>query len=529
MSSSLIRDACRRGDVAEARSQLVALQTSMEEDVVREVLLARPLRTSLLHVAAQEQQFEVCKWLLSNECRVLWPGGKRLSYVMDALDYALSAGGCAGGVHLCVVRFLVNQMRHKKGKYRENYVLRLGGIRKRRANDPQYAHQYDRLSANDPQHDPRLTKDPQYDHRLILTSAPVVRYLVEVSREFCLKQIEPYQSLAYRNRVINNTILGLISCEGLQPLDMRLAQTLAERMNTLNLQLSPSHFSETGIGQMTDMHVCVALLAGWLLPSWELLARFLYWQIFTGHVGIIFLIDTLAAGGRGLCKRIEPLQESQGKELLRVAMVECGANPMLFRRVFVLIQSFFDQHTFHNNLLVPLVHKTLSYTVHNVCMTLVTMEAADELSADDAALVVTRSVESISSAVFYALVSRVHLEPEVVTTMLTLGSKTLVQTVVWEVVEDCDEAMDKLLIRMEASSAPYRSIRQRVRWMREMYTVRTLLKDERRRQPLPTAPTQLLTPDGRPIPRRAALNILGLGWLGDFMKWPRLADFYGPL
>jgi len=470
--------------------------SEMSEETVREMLL---VDTTLLHLAAREQHFEVCKWLLSNECRVLWPDGSRLTYVMwksdqgmDALDYALSAGmEASAGVDLGVVRFLVNHMRHKKGRYREDYVLRL------------------RYSS-------------AYDHRLILNSVPTLKYLIEVSREFCLRQTEPHQSLQYRYRRMKDVVFGLVKCVDL-PVDLGMARALADHMNSLGLEMSARYFfhGSCRLTSMNNLQACVALLAGWLTPSWALLDTFLRERRYIGDAGTLLLIDTLAASERSI-------EVDVANSLLSLAMHKCCSNPMMFRRVFLLVRGFFDDdRTFRDDLLMPLVGEVRAIKDHQLTMTLVAMEMADDLSVDDASLVVTRSIPSIASAVFYSLFGcrRSMMEPKYVGYMLSVGSKALVQTVIWE----CDVPMSRLISCMKVylyNGNSYWDDTERIRWIREMYMIRMLLRVRSPGQRhLPTAPTQLLTPSNAPLPRTAALNILAFGWLGNFMRFPCLESF----
>jgi hypothetical protein len=439
---------------------------------------------TLLHVAAREHHLEVCKRLLSPECKSLWPNRSCHDYLFkqnyvgghDALDFALSSPHKEG--KLAVVRFLISRMRTKKGKLRENYIK-------------------------------RINKGRGFEY-LLLDSLPTLEYVIQVSLEF-----EGGES---NSRIILSCILDYVRIMGKHATflstgrDAQLADVLVENIRMLSRKFK-GVFEDAVMARTfatgTGLELRVALTAGWVNASWELLLDMLKTRWFSNSI-INFV----------LCKlRAVPLPTSEiALEVIVEALKDSYIlEDCLFNIVSVVESSFRYDH-FLDNIARPVAQKILNYNTHSRNVTLFLIRYNTTMTLRDATVILQKS----ESPVFYTFhkFRTDFLHPSCLGKMLASGSQSLIFTLVWESDSSLTQMMCALMNFVSRSFYCFRgslfNLRQRFECIREMYNVRILLKGQQVYVPgMPSVPSLLLTPGSTPLPRRAGMNILAFGWLGE--------------
>jgi hypothetical protein len=491
-----IRRACRDGDLDALKS--LALASSCTDPLLP--------HDSLLHIATRASHLHVCKWLLSHECRHLWPEGKSWRYVthvddqqMDALDCALS-----GEPDIAIVRFLIGQMKYRKGQHRENYVRRL---------------------------DKNIV-----ENKLILYNSPeVVRFMMQCSREACeseCRHLARAQSRAGQkltDREIEIRTSSLRVCNEHRIDRVLLSLLIAPRLAQPSTSTRPMHYisdvgcraesaRQLGINAMhimstrdlsrlfegaklemlTTTQLSVGILFGCIHSSWPLLLEFLrYNRCFDVRI-LREYVDRLDCSD---------LSDMVHLVLQAATLAMRGPAPLeIFTRLLNRIPDAMRPHIEH-----ALFNDIMNSRYHSTTATRFGMNV--QRTATFAAHIVTHAHSSISAAAFYACPEfRSHfMHPNTMGSMLLNGSKQLVYTLVWE----SDAKLTQIVCALHCHSRNYKrdwnlsaDNMDRVAWIREMYNLRVLLK---RHDPY----LNLYSPTHYHLPKSVGWNVLACGWLGD--------------
>lgn len=463
--------------------------------------------STLLQVAAVEQNLEVCKRLLSPECSFMWPKRSSwskhsvLSYALvksfrrDALDFALI--GKSATAKLPVVRLLVNAMRHKKGWLRENYIGRIRG--------------------------------PGFEF-MLLDSLPVLEYLIRLSVEFITRRPQPsHVGHPVNDARIRDTIMSQMHFEP-RPFDKGLVDRYVCQLESL-AETFPGIFSIRKMrtqffgGDMNHMNwrlsglqVGVGLRMGWLDPSWPVV----YETVSSLHY---FGTPALTLTVRALQNGASPAPSVDLASKIFRATFNTNCPPSLMAQILEMFESCFDAATFWDAICLPVYRDLLEYKLHNVSATLFvlrvlrTSHGSREESTASLVKVMTAAVPSISASLFYHIKSSWQgldlTAPRCMGRIMATATREMVYTAVWE----SDALATQLVSCCCCCCTAFSTIGSRVAWIKEMFGLRMLLRGRRRRSggqdAIPSAPSNLLTPYGYPLPRRAALNILATGWLGE--------------
>jgi hypothetical protein len=418
--------------------------------------------------------FEICRWLLLGE-KGCYKTPRGLGFLDKDLVELLDDVLCntRRKIDLRLVRLLVNALRHRKGKHRHDYLLRLAT------------------------HASSTSLPSSY----LVRNADVLGYLVKCSLDYrACWNTGPQINLAEEGQSISYLLLGIMGYmdghhdEHRDCLGICLAQIL--KNNGMDPDsLMPPHFRYMRLRSSTQLSV--ALHMGWVGKSWLVFADMLRCQNYPRTDLLESFIKSLP---------LSELTSSLALRIMKLVLVS-DLDP---RILDTLATGLTDE--LRAGLTDVLLEFIMGQKYHDLLMTRFVMRHAGAAASSlPPVTLAIRAHPKIASTVFYYLRARhphCFAEPQSVSRMLAYGPQALVYAVVWETDARLVQLISGLFVRANAEG---RLPGQRISWIKEMYNLRLILRQPRQASFVRFGSTP-------PFPRRVALNILRFGWLGEMVE-----------
>lgn len=528
-----LHEACEQGDLASVRKYMVLLRSRAEGDPTTSLLrfldrITRPLSTHAwhtrgepetpLHVAARSQRLEVCRWLLSEECR------RELDFSFSDVhggthsseSYLAFMLGCLRScilttdrkVDLGIVRLFVNQMRTKKGFHRANYI-----------------NQFSNLHSSMP---------PSSSPYMCLNS-DVIAYLLKCFLEFCKTQRTPCAG----RRLMEFNLIRITECPSERFCAEQVGNALLQilREDEFDMAPRPLHPPHLLLGPFNApwrfglRFAEVALACRWIPETWETLLRYIMqdsrWVKLDG--------DVLARWIRRLDASALNLQTAVDLAVIVVyssvdakgARGDVAARPPAF-----LLLRIIEGHPEFTTVLKKVTALAQHSKYHEPTMTSFLLRHHRRGDQKMAAKIVSGAHGSVAASAYYQLAAAHRTSfasPTVVGMMLAAGSKQLLCVVVWE----SNATLSQILFRLLGFGTNGNGwrLKPEIAWIREMYNLRVLLGARREEEAAESSssshPPRHFSEIGirnhrlRPfpfLPSPAVLNILGFGWFGEVVN-----------
>lgn len=378
----------------------------------------------------------------------------------EALDAALNCRT----VNLRLVKFLVNLMKSKKGRHKENLVWRLGSV--------------------------NLCHHPKY----LVENEDVICYLVKCSKEY-----EKFDRWRRSHKPSTRTVLlDLMSHERENP---KLVGECVSRILHKN-DIDPIKFFQDSDFlshiMITSKLAEIAMAMGWLSKSWSTLWSFLR----QGSTSLSSLFEWIL--------HLDPLTLTPDLAIEILLATIGGHSPELcdfMCKVFMEILP----HSKFDFVVSQVTDCVFASKYHSPAIThFMVQHSCKTMTDETAASLLCKASGKIASELFYRFTNgnpRLYqfiLRPPNLGYLLYQGSTPLLYTLVWESNANLTQLLATLSIHQNRHSI-YVGIRPQQQCVLEMYNFRVAFKNNRRIK------LRYLLPD------RVSKLILALGWIGgDF-------------
>lgn len=448
---------CHHTDNVDARSWVYHSDKSLRESILFSVASLR---------------FEICRWLLQGE-KGMW-SPEDLVRILDDVLYSTREK-----IDLRLVQLLVNALRHKKGRHRHDYLLRLA------------THGSSTLSS-----------------LYIVQNKDVVDYLVKCSLVYragpAMTAAAAAGSLAHEGENISILLLGIVGRKAVLSAEIGdcLAQILTNNDMDPCTAMAP-HFWLCSIRNRNKTQVSVALHMGWVDRNWLVVAEMLLYQT--------------CPRGDTFERFIKSMDFSELTGPLELKIMKLVLYSDLDHRILDIFVAGLGENL-DASLTGMLLEFIMRHRYHDPLMTRFAMQHAwRSWSSSRSQQAVTLAIgahSKIAAAVFYQQRTRhphCFADPHTVSRMLAHGPQSLVYAVVWETNATLVQLVSGLFV---CASAEGRLPGQRVCWVKEMYNLRVVLRQRGQKQR-----SFVRFGSTPPFPHRVALNVLQFGWLGETLPF----------